>query len=109
MSKHLPESVEQKGWRLFAAGAVRRDGRRWRVQGDNSEYTVERGRCSCPARCRCSHEVAVEYASGIASAPRGVAEVPVEVLAALLRLEIEAGDGERRMVEAARQDERWSA
>lgn len=89
------ETVEQKGWRLFVSGAVRRDGRHWRVRGDHGEYEVERGHCNCPSFHRCSHEVAVEFASGIAPAPADTIQVNAERLAELLRLEILTNESRR--------------
>jgi hypothetical protein len=84
------ETVEVKGWRLFVAGAVRHDdGHGWLVRGDIGEYEVSaRSLCNCPAYYRCSHEVAVEYASGVLPAPTATVEVDARRLHELLRAEI---------------------
>lgn len=91
------ETVEQKGWRLFTSGAVDKiRAHKFDVVGDHGRYTVEDGRCNCPAYSRCSHEVAVDHARGITPAPVETIEISAEVLAALLRLELEtrAFDGD---------------
>ncbi len=83
------ETVEKKGWRLFVAGAVRHDdGNGWLVRGDSGEYEVEHGHCNCPSYSRCSHEVAVEYASGVFPAPSATVEVDARRLYELLHAEI---------------------
>ncbi len=84
------ETVEQKGWRLFVAGAVRHDdGDGWLVRGDSGEYEVSaRGRCTCPAYSRCSHVVATKYASGALPAPFPTVEIDAKRLHELLHAEI---------------------
>lgn len=60
-------TVEQKARRLLAEGKVVFDGttgdiRKFVVAGDSGEWTVRWGpkgmACTCPARVRCSHELA---------------------------------------------------
>jgi predicted nucleic acid-binding Zn finger protein len=73
------ESVEEKGRRLFSEGRVSsRDGGYrgvWVVRGENGSYRVRDGRCECPARSRCSHEVAADLAERavLAELPGGAA------------------------------------
>lgn len=97
------ETVEEKGWRMFASGAVDKVCESlFEVRGDNGRYRVESGRCSCPSFSRCSHEEAVDLACGIASPPEGKVEVEAEILAALVQLELEVGARDGDSFEALR-------
>ncbi len=105
------ETVEEKGWRLFVAGGVRRGLSSWLVRGDHGEYRVESGGCNCPSYSRCSHEVAVEYFGGTIEPPVETVEVSADQLAALIRIaahvERETAEGQLRYalrnLDAARQ------
>ncbi|MDP9439127.1 MAG: hypothetical protein M3P49_10320 [Actinomycetota bacterium] len=90
------ESIEEKGWRIFATGGVwRNTWGSWCVRGDSGEVYVDNGGgCPCPARGACSHQVAVAHADAKLEAPEGTVEVPAAVLAAWMRIELETDTAE---------------
>lgn len=75
------ETVQEKGQRLYEAGAVTKvGGGKYRVKGSNGEYTVWDGQCDCPSYSQCSHAVAVELFRAAEREERERLEVQVPVL-----------------------------